>query len=228
MSCWEILLSKGPVEWDWLGDPVRRVQRSANPVCGWARGFLIVSTRCGLPVRSLTSGSSASATSPFPASSCSAPSACCTPRASCCWEWLPVVLSGYDAVPLGLAMSPSGVSSLAAMVLVGVLVGRGLDARWPIAAGLVVMAAGNYWMARMNLQISPWQVVGLARMVLTLGLGLLFAPISVAAYKYTPVHRRGAAVGLLSPAPAPRAAKVSARRWPRPFKSGANSFTWHA
>jgi DHA2 family multidrug resistance protein len=59
------------------------------------------------------------------------------------------------------------------------------------------MAAGNYWMARMNLQISPGQVVG-PRMLLTLGLGLLFAPMSVAAYKYTPVHLRGAAVGLLS------------------------------
>jgi DHA2 family multidrug resistance protein len=52
-------------------------------------------------------------------------------------------------------------------------------------------------MARMNLQISPGQVVG-PRMVLTLGLGLLFAPMSVAAYKYVPVHLRGAAVGLLS------------------------------
>src|SRR5262249_15035716 len=71
------------------------------------------------------------------------------------------------------------------------------DARWSIAAGLAVMTAGNYWMARMNLHISPWQVVG-PRMVLTLGLGLLFAPMSVAAYKYTPVHLRGAAVGLLS------------------------------
>jgi DHA2 family multidrug resistance protein len=83
------------------------------------------------------------------------------------------------------------------MVVVGVLLGRGLDARWMIAAGLVVMAAACYWMALMNLQISPWEVVG-PRMLLTLGLGLLFAPISVAAYKYTPVHLRGAAVGLLS------------------------------
>ena len=108
-------------------------------------------------------------------------------------------LFGYDALRSGLVMSPSGVSSLAAMVIVGVLVGRGLDARWPIAAGLVAMAAGNYWMARMNLQISPGQVVG-PRMLLTLGLGLLFAPMSVAAYKYTPVHLRGAAVGLLASA----------------------------
>jgi hypothetical protein len=60
------------------------------------------------------------------------------------------------------------------------LVASQFDARWLIAAGLVVMAVGNFWMARMNLQISPWQVVG-PRMVLTLGLGLLFAPMSVAA-----------------------------------------------
>jgi DHA2 family multidrug resistance protein len=106
-------------------------------------------------------------------------------------------LFGYDALRAGLVMSPSGVSSLTAMVLVGVLLGRGVDARWPIAAGLVVMAAGNYWMARMNLEISPAQVVG-PRMVLTLGLGLLFAPMSVAAYKYTPMHLRGAAVGIFS------------------------------
>ena len=94
-------------------------------------------------------------------------------------------------------MSPSGVSSMAAMVVAGILLGRQFDARWMIAAGLVVMAAGNYWMARMNLQISIWQVIW-PRMVLTLGLGLLFAPASVAAYKYVPVHLRGAAVGLFS------------------------------
>jgi DHA2 family multidrug resistance protein len=83
------------------------------------------------------------------------------------------------------------------MVLVGVLMARGADARWMIAAGLVCMAAGQYWMAMMNLQISPWQVVG-PRMLLTLGLGLLFSPMSVAAYKYVPPHLRGAAIGLLS------------------------------
>ena len=49
----------------------------------------------------------------------------------------------------------------------------------------------------MNLQISMEQVIW-PRMVLTLGLVLIFAPASVAAYKYVPVHMRGAAVGLLS------------------------------
>jgi DHA2 family multidrug resistance protein len=106
-------------------------------------------------------------------------------------------LFGYDALRSGLVMSPSGVSSLAAMVLVGFLLLRGVDARWLIAIGLLVMAAGNYWMARLNLEVSPWQLVG-PRVVLTLGLGLMFAPCSMAAYKYVPAHLRGAAVGLLS------------------------------
>ncbi|MBU0719245.1 MAG: MFS transporter, partial [Planctomycetes bacterium] len=106
-------------------------------------------------------------------------------------------LFGYDALQAGLVMSPSGASSMAAMILVGILLGRQFDARWMIAAGLVAMAVGSYWMARMNIQISPAQVTG-PRMVLTLGLGLLFAPATVAAFKYIPVHLRGAAVGLLS------------------------------
>jgi DHA2 family multidrug resistance protein len=193
MSCWEIMLSKGQ-EWDWLGDPFGRVQtlmillvlglcllifremRIASPIINFRvlkERNLAVSCIIMFCAFGVLYGASIA---------------------------LPGMLQrlfGYDALRSGLVMSPSGVSSLAAMVIVGVLVGRGLDARWPIAAGLVAMAAGNYWMARMNLQISPAQVVG-PRMLLTLGLGLLFAPMSVAAYKYTPVHLRGAAVGLLS------------------------------
>jgi len=104
---------------------------------------------------------------------------------------------GYDALAAGLVLSPSGLSSIGAMVVVGFLMGRGADARWMIAAGLVVLAVSNYWMAQMNLQISPWQVIE-PRMVLTAGLGLIFAPINVAAFMYTPKQLRGAAVGLLA------------------------------
>ena len=79
-------------------------------------------------------------------------------------------LFGYDALVSGLAMSPSGVSSMAAMVIAGILLSRQFDARWLMAAGLAAMAAGNYWMVRMNLQVSFWHVI-LPRMLLTLGLG---------------------------------------------------------
>ena len=193
MSCWEIMLSKGQ-EWDWLGDPFGRVQtlviiqvvclgllvfremRIASPIINFRvlgeRNFAVacVIMFCAFLVLY---------------------------AASIALPGMLQTLFGYDALHAGLVMSPSGVSSLAAMVLVGFLMGRQWDARWLVAAGLVVMAGAGYWMARMNLQISPWQVIG-PRMGLTLGLGLLFAPMSVAAYKYVQPHLRGAAVGLLS------------------------------
>jgi DHA2 family multidrug resistance protein len=68
---------------------------------------------------------------------------------------------------------------------VGVMLGREIDARWLIAPGLLIVAAGSYWMALMNLQISPWQVVW-PRVVMIVGLSLIFAPINVAAFLYTP------------------------------------------
>jgi DHA2 family multidrug resistance protein len=193
MAAWEVTLSKGQ-EWDWLGDPFGRVQtlvlafvlglgflifwemRSKNPIIN----FRVLKDRnlsvsCVILFFAFAALYGASIALPGMLQS----------------------LFGYDALRSGLVMSPSGVSSLAAMVLVGVLMGRGADARWMVAAGLAVMAAAGWWMSQMNLQISPWQVVG-PRMLLTLGLGLLFAPISVAAYKYVPPHLRGAAVGLAS------------------------------
>jgi MFS transporter, DHA2 family, multidrug resistance protein len=193
MSCWEIMLSKGQ-EWDWLGDPSWRVQTLViiQVVCLglliWREMHIdspIIDFRV-LGERNFVIACVVlfSAFAVVYASSIALPGMLQT-------------LFGYDALRAGLVMSPSGVSSLAAMVLVGFLMGRGWDARWLVAAGLVAMAAASYWMARMNLQIGPWQVVG-PRMGLTLGLGLLFAPMSVAAYKYVPPRLRGAAVGLLS------------------------------
>ena len=63
-------------------------------------------------------------------------------------------LFGYDAYRSGLVMSPSGVGSVTMLLIVGVLLGRGVDARWLIAAGLLVAAIGNYWMSLTNLEIS--------------------------------------------------------------------------
>jgi DHA2 family multidrug resistance protein len=193
MSSWEVMLSKGQ-EWDWLGDPFGRVQ---------TLGFLFAVGLVLLIVREMRIGSpiinfrvlgernfAVSCIILFGAFGV----------VYCASMALPMLLQelfGYDALRSGLAMSPSGISSMAAMVVAGFLLGRQLDARWLIALGLAAMAAGNFWMARVNLQISPAQVAG-PRMMLTLGMGIVFAPASVAAYKYIPPHLRGAAVGLLS------------------------------
>ena len=106
-------------------------------------------------------------------------------------------LFGYSALNAGLVMSPGGVAAVLAMPVVGFLLGRKTDARWLIGAGLLLMAASNYWMSQMNLFISPEQVVW-PRVLIVLGLAICFAPANVAAYLYVPPLLRGAAVGLLS------------------------------
>ena len=193
MASWEITLSKGQ-EWDWVGDPFWRVQ-TLIILFVLGLGFLIFrEMRIDNPIvnfRVLGERNLA---------------ACCVIifcafgvlyAANISLPALLQTLFGYDALAAGLVLSPGGISSISALLIVGFLLGRGADARWLIAAGLVVLAISNYWMAQMNLQISPWQAA-YPRMVLTGGLGLIFAPLNVAAFKYTPKHLRGAAVGLLA------------------------------
>ena len=193
MSCWEILLSKGQ-EWDWYNDPFWKAQTLAVLFVVGLVALLFRELRIANPVvnfRPLGERNlAASSIIIFCAYGVLYGASVCLPS-------LLQSLFGYDAFVSGLVMSPSGVFSILMMLVVGVLLGRGTDARWLIAAGLLVMAAGCYWMARMNLYISPGQVVW-PRVVLICGLSMIFAPINVAAFRYTPPHLRGAAVGLFA------------------------------
>jgi DHA2 family multidrug resistance protein len=106
-------------------------------------------------------------------------------------------LFGYDATTSGLVLSPSGVFAIIMLAIVGRLLTRGVDARYFMAAGLFVLGIGGYWMSRLNLEISPWQIVW-PRVVFIMGLSTIFAPLNVAAFMYIPPQLRGAAVGLLA------------------------------
>jgi MFS transporter, DHA2 family, multidrug resistance protein len=193
MVSWEVMLSKGQ-EWDWLSDPFWRVQTLAIFFAVGLIGLIFWELRHPSPVvnfrpmRERNFG------------------ACCLIifcaymvlyAASTSLPGLLQSLFGYDALNAGLVMSPAGFFAVVAMPVVGFVLGRGTDARWVIIAGLLIMAAGNYWMSQLNLEISPGQVVW-PRVVLVLGLSICFAPVNVAAYLYTPPLLRGAAVGLLS------------------------------
>jgi DHA2 family multidrug resistance protein len=81
--------------------------------------------------------------------------------------------------------------------IVAFVLGKGTDARALVAAGLVLMAAGNFWYSVLNLDIGPWAVVW-PRVVTIAGLALLITPLNVAVYQNVPLHLRGAAVGLFS------------------------------
>jgi MFS transporter, DHA2 family, multidrug resistance protein len=83
------------------------------------------------------------------------------------------------------------------LAIVGRLLGRGVDARYLIAAGLFVLGVGGYWMSKLNLDVSPWQIVW-PRVIFIIGLSSIFAPLNVAAFINIPPQLRGAAVGLLA------------------------------
>ena len=92
-------------------------------------------------------------------------------------------LFGYDATTSGLVLSPAGIGAVLMLFIVGMLLGRGVDARILIAVGLVTLGIGNFWMSRFTLDISPWDVVW-SRIVFILGLSMIFAPLNVAALKF--------------------------------------------
>ncbi|WP_210208917.1 DHA2 family efflux MFS transporter permease subunit [Roseiarcus fermentans] len=193
MVSWEVMLSKGQ-EWDWLGDPFWRVQTLAILVAAGLAALIVWELRHRNPVvnfRVLGERNFA---------------ACCLIifcaylalyAASTSLPGLLQSLFGYDALSSGLVMSPAGLAAVLAMPIVGRLLGQQMDARWLIAVGLLIMTAGNYWMSQLNLDISPGQVVW-PRVLVVAGLAVCFAPANVAAYLYTPLALRGAAVGLLS------------------------------
>ena len=152
---WEVMLSKGQ-EWDWLGDPFWRVQtlaiffgvglvalifwelRHRNPVVNFRvlgeRNFAACCIIIFCAYLALFAGTKS-------------------------LLGLLQSLFGYDALKTGLVMSPSGIFAVLAMPIVGRLIGLKVDARWLIAAGLLLMTAGNYWMSQLNLDISPGQAV---------------------------------------------------------------------
>jgi DHA2 family multidrug resistance protein len=108
-----------------------------------------------------------------------------------------LTLFGYDAYAAGLVLWPAGVFSTLTLLVVGCIVGWGIDARWLIASGLLIMAVGTYWTTLMNLDISPSDAMW-TRVVTLIGLSLMITPLNVAAFLYTPKPLRGAAVGLLA------------------------------
>ncbi len=191
--CWEVVLSKGQ-EWDWLGDPVGRVQTLATLFTVGLIGLIWWELRHPSPVvnfRPLRERNFAA---------CCVIIFCAFAVLYAASTSLPALLQslfGYDALSAGLVMSPAGFFAVVTMPFVGRALGRGTDARWVLAAGLLTMAAGNYWMSQFNLDVSPGQLVW-PRVVLIIGLAMCFAPANVAAYLYTPLALRGAAVGLLS------------------------------
>ena len=106
-------------------------------------------------------------------------------------------LMGYPVVTTGLLMAPRGVGTLVAMMTVGRLLARGVDARALILAGLLLTIVSLWQMAHFNADMPAAPVVW-SGVIQGLGLGLVFVPVSTVAYSTLAPSVRTEAAGMFS------------------------------
>ncbi len=111
---------------------------------------------------------------------------------------LPQMMQGlmrYDATNAGLVLSPAGFASMITMILSAAILRLGVDARWLIGIGGAIMGLSSSWLAMLDLQAGPLQIVW-PRVVQMAAAGLMFAPLAAAAVLYLPKTEMNNASGL--------------------------------
>ncbi|HYQ92615.1 MAG TPA: DHA2 family efflux MFS transporter permease subunit [Candidatus Competibacteraceae bacterium] len=85
-------------------------------------------------------------------------------------------LLGYTALNAGLSVSPRGLGSLTAMLLVGILVTR-VSPRLLVVFGFLVFGFSSYLLSRLNLQIAMSNFI-YPNLLSGFGLGFIFVPLT--------------------------------------------------
>jgi DHA2 family multidrug resistance protein len=104
-------------------------------------------------------------------------------------------LMGYDATMAGMVLAPGGVVTLCTMPFVGAALSRGVEGRWIVLCGLCIGATAMFIMQGFSLEASYWDFVW-PRMVLGLGLGMIFVPLTTSTLAAVPMPEMGNATGM--------------------------------
>jgi MFS transporter, DHA2 family, multidrug resistance protein len=189
----EVLYAKGQ-EWDWFGDPFWRAQIVFIAMVVGLGAFVIWELRHPDPMINLRllgeRNFLACGLIIYVAFAALYGANVATPQ-------MLQELFGYDAFRAGLVLSPPALATMAAMPIVGFLLGRKVDARYMIWLGLLCLAGACYWQAQLNLYVSPRSVIA-PRCLQMLGVGMLFVPLNNAAYLYLPAGQVNKAAGLFN------------------------------
>ena len=111
-------------------------------------------------------------------------------------QFLQTVL-GYTAQNAGLVLSGGGFVVLLEMPIVGRLVGK-YPAKYIIAAGWLALAVGMYMSTiRLDTLIS-FQSAAVLRVMQSVGLGLLFVPVTMAGYIGMPAEKANSVAGIIN------------------------------
>lgn len=105
-------------------------------------------------------------------------------------------LLGYSATRSGFSVSPRGIGSFAAALIVGAAVSR-MDARWIVAIGFALLGYSGLLLGDLTLDISPWTLFW----PLTLsgvGLSMIFVPLTKIALGTIPKTETGNASGIFN------------------------------
>jgi len=103
-------------------------------------------------------------------------------------------LLGYPAVESGLAVSPRGVGSILAMVIIGRLIGK-LDARFLIAFGFALLGASTWVFTGLNLYIAQTNIM-YPMIVSGFAMGFVFVPLTTVSMATLPQKEIGNASGI--------------------------------
>ena len=105
-------------------------------------------------------------------------------------------LMGYTAMLSGMVLSPGGIVTLAALPVVGWLLGK-VEARKLVVVGVLVTAGSLFYMSLFNTEIGYWTPVT-SRLAMGLGLAFLFVPINTMAFHFIAKERMNYASGLIN------------------------------
>jgi DHA2 family multidrug resistance protein len=106
-------------------------------------------------------------------------------------------LFGYDVIDTGMVLMPRGVGVLVSMQLSGVLMRKGVDARWMVSIGFLIGAWSLWQMAGWSLEVDRYHIV-MSGLIQGLGIGLVFIPLQATAFATLPPHLRTDGSSLLN------------------------------
>jgi DHA2 family multidrug resistance protein len=106
-------------------------------------------------------------------------------------------LMGYTALWAGLVLGPGRISAFLCMPVAGILLRKGVKARYLLILGLATTAYAQWMMSHFNLQADFYSVAW-PRFVQGFGLGLFFVPLSAATYINIPMEKAGNASGVFN------------------------------
>jgi DHA2 family multidrug resistance protein len=106
-------------------------------------------------------------------------------------------LMGYTAFWAGMVLFPGGVASFIIMPVAGILLRKGVNARYLLAIGLGIMAYAIWLMSDFNLE-ADFVAVAMPRLIQGFGLGLFFVPVTTATFMNIPKEETGNASGIFN------------------------------